>query len=110
MDEGLASVSAFPEERLNLQTLLLVVIAQLFVPIEQSITWRREEKKVKELSQIHSYVYFMAFSGKKKIPNVLSFKKPFGPITQNGRAAEKMKHFGVFHVAYILNFSAEPRG
>lgn len=93
MDEGLASVSAFPEERLNLQTLLLVVIAQLFVPIEQSITWRREEKKLKNFPKSILMSTSWRSQEKKKIPNVLSFKKPFGPslLPPSPKMAERQK-------------------
>lgn len=54
VEEGLASVSAFSEERPNLHC-YIDVIAHLFVLIVQS-TWN-EEKKVIEHFQIHSYVY-----------------------------------------------------
>lgn len=71
MDEGLASVSAFPEERLNLQTLLLVVIAQLFVPIEQSITWRREEKKLKDSTK--SFLMSTSWHSQEKKKSLMCF-------------------------------------
>lgn len=72
MDEGLASVSAFSEERFNLQTRLLVVTDQLFV-----LNNSEKSRKKRERSQIHFYKACKVTEVRRETPRCVFIEKAF---------------------------------